>query len=101
MTKKRQALALSAILLAIFFQYSCQGVTGPSSGYKGVIVFLGFEGGFYGIISEDGNDYDPINLPRAFQREGLRVKFDGKIRTDMASTHMWGHIFEISWIVKF
>jgi hypothetical protein len=41
-----------------------------------------------------------LNLPQEFQVDGLRVKFDGKERTDLSSVHMWGIVFEISRIER-
>ncbi|MFX1327632.1 MAG: hypothetical protein ACFE91_05740 [Promethearchaeota archaeon] len=61
----------------------------------GEIVFLSFEGGFYGIISNDGKHYDPINLPDEFKIDGLRISFTAKIRPDLVSLHMWGTIVEL------
>jgi len=62
---------------------------------KGTVKFLDFEGGFYGIISDNGENYDPINLSKEFKVDGLRVRFDAKKQEDMASFHMWGTIIEI------
>jgi len=54
----------------------------------GVIRYIDLEGGFYGIIGKTGN-YDPINLPKEFQKSGLRVKFVAEIAI-VNSIHMWG-----------
>lgn len=56
----------------------------------GTIVFLSFEGGFYGIISDDGKYYDPLNLGQDFKVNGLRVWFEAKILHDVCTYHMWG-----------
>ncbi|UCH31837.1 MAG: hypothetical protein JSV05_00035 [Candidatus Bathyarchaeota archaeon] len=61
----------------------------------GTITFLGFEGGFYGIISDDGKHYDPINLDERFQVDGLRVQFELKILEGYLGIHMWGAIVQI------
>jgi hypothetical protein len=61
----------------------------------GTIVFLHFEGGFYGIISDDGGYYDPINLSQEFREEGLQIGFVAKICKGLSSTHMWGSLIEI------
>lgn len=61
----------------------------------GTVKFLDFEGGFYGIISDNGENYDPINLSKEFQVDGLRVRFDAKKQENVASFHMWGTIIEI------
>ncbi|MFX0024554.1 MAG: hypothetical protein ACFE9S_19725 [Candidatus Hermodarchaeota archaeon] len=60
----------------------------------GTIIYLSFEGGFYGISSDDGKGYDPINLPTEYEIDGLRVKFVGEI-LDLVSFHMWGQIIKI------
>ncbi len=39
--------------------------------------------------------YDPINLLKKFQKEGLRVKVTAKLKEDTANIHMWGKIIEI------
>ena len=66
----------------------------------GTIALLDFEGGFWGIVGDDGEHYDPINLDSEFQRKDLRVYFEAKIRTDLGSFHMWGKIVEILKIQK-
>ncbi len=66
----------------------------------GTVRFNPIEGGFYGIESDTGERYDPINLHKEFQVDGLRVRFEGRKREDMASFHMWGTLIEIIKIEK-
>ena len=66
----------------------------------GTVVFLSFEGGFYGIKGDDGKNYDPANLPEEFRKDGLRVQFEAKRPTRQASFHMWGVIVELVHIQK-
>jgi len=40
----------------------------------GTIQHVSYEGGFYSIKSDEGEDYKPLRLSLPFQREGLRVK---------------------------
>ncbi len=61
----------------------------------GTVKFVNLEGGFYGIIGDDNQSYDPINLSREFQVDDLRVYFRAKIRNDIVSVHMWGTLVEI------
>lgn len=56
----------------------------------GTIKFLCFEGGFYGIVSDDGKHYDPGSLDQEFQVDGLRVEFEAETIHSMATIHMWG-----------
>lgn len=63
---------------------------------KGTIIYLSFEGGFFGIVGDDGGHYDPYGgLDAGFQVDGLRVFFKARILRDVASYHMWGWIVEI------
>jgi hypothetical protein len=66
----------------------------------GTVIFLSFEGGFYGIKGDDGKSYDPINLPEDLRKDGLRVRFEAKELRDRASFHMWGTIVELVHIQK-
>jgi hypothetical protein len=61
----------------------------------GTVIFVPLEGGFFGIRSEDGKPYDPINLPTDFQRDGLQVEAVAIPRLDMVSFHQWGQLIEI------
>lgn len=63
--------------------------------FKGSITHVLLEGGFWGIISYDGEHYDPRNLGQEFQQHGLHVQVEGVIRDDIVSFHMWGTIIDI------
>lgn len=62
---------------------------------RGTVVKKDLEGGFFAIESDDGQVYDPINLPEHFKKDGLKVKVNAKLRNDMGSIHMVGDIIEI------
>lgn len=71
------------------------GIVDPNIRYgTGKIWYMDVEGGFYGIVSDDGEHYDPINLASEFQVDSLQVSFTVKI-LDMVSIHMWGTAVEI------
>jgi L-ascorbate metabolism protein UlaG (beta-lactamase superfamily) len=61
----------------------------------GQIKHITIEGGFYGIIGDDGQKYDPVNLANEFKKDGLRVRFAVKEKEGVAGFHMWGKIVEI------
>jgi hypothetical protein len=65
----------------------------------GTVRYLSFEGGFYGIVGDDGEHYDPLNMPQEFRVDGLRVQFTANL-TDYVSFHMWGHIVKLISIEK-
>jgi len=66
----------------------------------GTVRYISVEGGFYGIVGDDGKRYDPVNLSASFRENNLRVRFRGKILKDRVSFHMWGELFEIERIVR-
>lgn len=95
----RYVLLLLITLSAVFVQ-SCKNDSDETFATTGTIVFLSFEGGFYGIKGDDGRNYDPTNLADEFRKEGLRVRLRAKELKDQASFHMWGRLIEIVEIQK-
>jgi inhibitor of cysteine peptidase len=73
------------------------GQAGPAGtvSFAGTVVYKDFEGGFYAIDADDGSAYDPVDLPREFTVDGLRVQVTARVRDDLASFHMYGRIIEI------
>lgn len=64
----------------------------------GIIQFQDLEGGFWGIVADDGRKFDALNLEPSFQKEGLRVRFEAKPETEMMSTRMWGTMITLTHI---
>jgi inhibitor of cysteine peptidase len=63
---------------------------------SGRISYQEIEGGFWGIIGNDGSKYYPIDgLPKAFQKEGFRVRAELEV-AHMIGTTMWGQYVKIS-----
>lgn len=62
---------------------------------RGTVQFVELEGGFYGIVADDGQRYDPTNLDEAYEEDGLRVRFRARERDDLISVRMWGRMVEI------
>jgi len=105
MSKKRYYLVIGCLsLLCVGISLGFWGITESSksdvdivSG-TGKIVFLDFEGGFFGIIADDGGHYDPQNLPEGLMINGLLIAFMAKILHGAGSFHMWGEIVELLYI---
>jgi hypothetical protein len=96
-----RALCLVLLLCVAWAGYACGG--GNTVKGTGTIRYLDVEDGFYGIVADDGNNYDPINLSSDFadfQEDGLRVTFECKVRDDLDSIHMWGTIIELTAVEK-
>ena len=83
-------VTLTPIGLGVFFHNNVV--------FRGTITYLSFEGGFYGITSDAGDHYDPINLPQEFWVDGLQVYVIARRNLQMMSFHMWGEIIEIRYI---
>jgi hypothetical protein len=66
----------------------------------GTVRFIELEGGFFGIVSDTGKHYLPLNLGRDFRAHGLRVRIEGRLRKDIVTTSMWGTPLEIHGIEK-
>jgi hypothetical protein len=56
----------------------------------GTVRRVELEGGFWGITSDKGENYDPVNLPESLKQDGLKVHFWLRPRKGMATTRMWG-----------
>lgn len=99
--KNFKILGLSLLLIAVSVGFPLLVINSNQDLIysTGEIIYLSFEGGFFGIKSDDGNYYDPINLPSEFAVVGLKVVFIGE-RLDLANLHMWGIIIRIVFIQK-
>ncbi len=64
-------------------------------GITATVKYIDLEGGFYGIESDAGDSYLPINLADEFKEDGLRIVFKMRERTDIMTTRMWGKTVEI------
>lgn len=60
------------------------------------IKYFDFEGGFFGLITENGEKLLPMNLPAEFRQNGAVVKISGAIQNDMMTTRQWGTPFNIA-----
>lgn len=91
MTYRQRILPL--LLLSLLLA-SCE--EDKSLDLTGRVAYIALEGGFYGIYGDDGVSYDPVNLPAEFQKDSLRVLFNGTILTEQASVHMWGKLIKLN-----
>ncbi|MBN1411305.1 MAG: hypothetical protein JW969_10720 [Spirochaetales bacterium] len=85
-------------LLSAFIMLSLSCVSGkPDNPFTatGTVRYISLEGGFYGIETDTGEKYDPVNLEDQYKVDGLRVRVVAELRDDLSSFHMWGMIIEI------
>ncbi|NUM69475.1 MAG: hypothetical protein HUU43_01395 [Ignavibacteriaceae bacterium] len=89
----KRALLILLFLLPLIFAGCLTDSDSPENYEKGVVAWIPLEGGFWGIIA-DGKNYDPVNLPDQFKRDGIQVSFTYRIK-NTGSFHQWGTIIEI------
>lgn len=91
---------LLLLLVLVLYTFPVSAAKQPSSTetfhMTGQVYYANIEGGFYGIVGDDGIKYQPTNLPRKFKKEGLALTFDGKIKNSGVSLFQWGTIIEVS-----
>ncbi|UUX91450.1 YgdI/YgdR family lipoprotein [Methanoplanus endosymbiosus] len=61
----------------------------------GTVTYVDLEGGFYGIISNDGTKYYPLNLGEDIKKDGLKVRFLADTKDDIMTVQQWGIPVEI------
>ena len=71
------------------------GSTEDEISFAGEVRWISVEGGFFGLVTEDGRKFFPLNLPEEFKKEGLKIKVKGNIKKGIATVQMWGAPFEI------
>jgi hypothetical protein len=95
-------LALVALLCGAMLLAGC---TGTDSGKElnetpdgtptaaitgtGTVTYIDLEGGFYGIVADDGMRYLPLDLDPAFKEDNLSVRFTVE-KADVATIQQWG-----------
>ncbi|WP_128692765.1 hypothetical protein [Methanoculleus taiwanensis] len=62
----------------------------------GTVTYIDLERGFYGLITENGERYLPLNLPDELAADGLPVRFTGEIEIDIVTFQQWGRPIELS-----
>ena len=97
---KGSCLAMLLVVVAITLMSGCfDGGEEVISG-TGTIEYIELEGGFYGIVGDDGENYNPIDLMQQYQQHDLEIYFEARILKDVDSIYMWGIAIEITRIEK-
>ena len=68
----------------------------PPLHLTGYVDYVNTNGGFFAIVGDDGQKYQPTNLPHKLRTVGLPIKFDARINDNIVSTFMWGTIIDVS-----
>jgi hypothetical protein len=97
--RKTKRIALTLIGVICLLVLTAGMAAAEPVSFIGTVTYVTVEGGFWGIVADDGKNYDPRNLPTDFKQEGLKVQVEA-ITKDMMSIHMWGTIIDITNIRK-
>lgn len=85
--------------LALSILFSCS-LAGPETVSEvGTVEFVEVEGGCWAIQTEEER-YEPRNLSEEFREDGLQVRFQGELRSDMVSICQIGPIIEVQEIER-
>lgn len=57
-------------------------------------TFVDLEMGFWGLVSDDGTQYLPIQFPEQLKKEGMKSSISYK-ETEVMGFSMWGTAIEI------
>jgi len=60
------------------------------------VKHMDFEGGFYGLVSSNGDKLLPMNLAKKYQLPGTVLKVKGEIVKGMMTIQQWGRPYKIS-----
>src|SRR5450759_1729857 len=85
------------MLIGLFCCTACSSSTGTSEikNVTGYVRFYSFEGGFYALRGDDSVTYDPTNLAKNLQIDGIRFSARLNVRSVAGDTHMVGPIVDI------
>lgn len=67
-----------------------QAAVDQSISILGTIQYVELEGGFFGIVTEEGARYFPQYLPFDFKVDGLPVRVDAMLEEQVIGIQMWG-----------
>ncbi len=96
--KKRLVLGIGFLVISALLLAGCaarHSLPDNSFRFRGKVVRVEIEDGFYGIVSSDGGHYDPVNLPEEYKRDGIEVRGVARPAENALGFHMWGMLVEI------
>ena len=105
--KSLYVMVVTALLLGLGAS-GCDS-TGPSKAGQltvqapvssgGTVVFRESGGGFFGILTDRGGQFEPKNLDPRFRADGLRISFTGQLDTSRLGDHHWGNPVELANVI--
>ncbi len=86
------ALALIGISMLTFGQAKASNNIEVISG---TVRYVGEEGGFWGVVGDDGKRYEPIHMPTELRRNGLKIELTATVFKNHYSIRTWGILIEV------
>ena len=85
------------MLFGLVFCSACASTTATSDTktVTGYIRFYPIEGGFYALRGDDSVTYDPTNLAKDLQNDGMLFWARLNVKSGAASIHMVGPVVDI------
>jgi len=62
---------------------------------NGTVTYVDLEGGFYGIVADDGRHYLPLGLDERWQVDGMNVTFVAEVQENTMTIQQWGRPVEV------
>lgn len=72
-------------------------VAEEETSFEVTVQFLNLEGGFYGLVTEDGRKLLPMNLEPEHRKAGLKLMVKGQELKGVRTIQQWGFPFELSY----
>ncbi len=90
------AFLFTLVMVMLFSCVSAQ-ITDSTGSFKftGTVTYQDLEGGFFGIITDTGDQLLPTNLPGQYEVDGLRISGTATPQVDMISAKMWGTLVSV------
>lgn len=60
------------------------------------VIYLDFEGGFYGLVSESGSKILPMNLAKEYKIVDTLLKIKGHKVEGVATIQQWGTLYKLT-----
>lgn len=101
MSKKEKIILATFLAMVAVMSIIIIGITGTAlplervKSITGTVHYISIEGGFWGIIGDNGKCYEPMYLPSELRRNGFKTEFIIIILKDRVSIRMWGTPVEI------
>lgn len=87
------------VFLILTFAFSQVYAQEKLIAFQGKVVFVEIEGGFYGILDQNGQKYLPSNLPDPLKQNGLPVRGTASLKTGKMGFKQWGNMIDIIEII--